>query len=155
MTIIHKYLCTAWLNSNFTSLAAATSKSTNGETCLFPTHWAMKRADWRRCKKGAGVNVTYWHSLLLSIYHIKIHTQCAIKKNKNSLTRGSYAAVLICFLFRWHRVDERWGSTDIIKNFYFADNGRKISRGSDPLNVGCRWFVSESPAAFVTYTVTQ
>lgn len=31
----------------------------------------------------------------------------------------------------------------------------EYTRGSFPFNVGCRWFVSESPAAFVTHKVKQ
>lgn len=40
-------------------------------------------------------------------------------------------------------------------NFAEKKRGENTQRGSNPLNVGCRWFVSESPAAFVTHTVKQ
>lgn len=39
------------------------------------------------------------------------------KKLSHSLTKSSYAAVVICFLFRRYRVDWRWAFTDGVRNF--------------------------------------
>lgn len=38
------------------------------------------------------------------------------KKLSHSLTKSSYAAVVICFLFRRYRVDWRWAFTDGVRN---------------------------------------